>query len=55
MPYTITTETQEPVENRAKLRAMLRGFRNTCPNCGEGKLFGKWDFSFLVHSYFVLI
>ncbi|MEM1038291.1 MAG: DUF983 domain-containing protein [Pseudomonadota bacterium] len=42
MPYTITTDTQEPVEDRAKFRAMLRGFRNTCPKCGEGKLFGKW-------------
>jgi len=27
---------------RSKRLAMMRGFKNKCPNCGEGRLFAKW-------------
>jgi uncharacterized protein (DUF983 family) len=39
MSYTIQ-DIAAPARNWKQ--AMLRGFRNTCPNCGMGKLFGAF-------------
>ncbi|KPP93634.1 MAG: hypothetical protein HLUCCA08_05515 [Rhodobacteraceae bacterium HLUCCA08] len=33
------TAALDPIDDRPTKRAMLRGFRRRCPNCGEGTLF----------------
>jgi len=42
MPYTISDRADELDQPRSKTQAILRGLNNTCPNCGEGRLFAKW-------------
>lgn len=41
---TLTLETPHPIaaEERSWKQAMLRGFRCTCPACGQGRMFGKY-------------
>lgn len=42
MPYTISDRPDELDQPRSKTQAILRGLNNTCPNCGEGRLFVRW-------------
>ncbi len=34
--------TNEVLPHRSVSQALKRGFRESCPNCGKGKLFGKF-------------
>jgi uncharacterized protein (DUF983 family) len=44
MPIEIKTESAAPVapEPRDPKRAAWTGFKQRCPNCGEGRLYGKY-------------
>lgn len=37
-----TSANSQPLDSRNWKTAVLRGLKCRCPNCGEGKLFGKW-------------